>query len=206
VGKRQTASGFDSTGYVIFDDTVSDKQYARNIALVRRQYSGNAHGLINSIGVVICGYVNPVLDRFWVIDYRIYDPQGDGKNELEHLKEVLSLLVYHKKLPFQEVLIDGWYACKALMLQIEKLQKNYYCPLKTNRLVDDSLGRKPYQRIETLAWTQTALKEGKRINIRGFPKDHNVKVFRVASSTGTHRLCRANDLAQKRHFSSTTDV
>ena len=34
-------------GYVIFDDTVLDKRYARNIALVRRQYSGNAKGVIN---------------------------------------------------------------------------------------------------------------------------------------------------------------
>ena len=31
-------------GYVIFDDTVLDKRHARKIALVRRQYSGNATG------------------------------------------------------------------------------------------------------------------------------------------------------------------
>ena len=36
------------------------------------QYSGNAKGVINGIGVVTCVYVNPDLDRFWVIDYRIY--------------------------------------------------------------------------------------------------------------------------------------
>ena len=65
-------------GYVIFDDTVLDKRHARNIALVRRQYSGNAKGVINGIGVVTCVYVNPTLDRFWVIDYRIYDPETDG--------------------------------------------------------------------------------------------------------------------------------
>jgi len=41
-------------GYVIFDDTVLDKRYSFNIALVRRQYSGNAHGVIKGIGVVTC--------------------------------------------------------------------------------------------------------------------------------------------------------
>ena len=66
-------------GSVIFD-TVLDKRYARNIALARRQYSGNAKGVINGIGVVTCVYVNPDLDRFWVIDYRVYDPQTDGKS------------------------------------------------------------------------------------------------------------------------------
>ena len=50
-------------GYVIFDDTVLDKRYARNIALARVQYSGNAKGVINGIGVVTCVYVNPDLDR-----------------------------------------------------------------------------------------------------------------------------------------------
>ena len=43
-------------GYVIFDDTVLDKHYARNIALARVQYSGNAKGVINGIGGVTCVY------------------------------------------------------------------------------------------------------------------------------------------------------
>src|SRR5215213_6875427 len=33
-------------GYLVFDDTVIDKRYAQQIELVRRQYSGNAHGVI----------------------------------------------------------------------------------------------------------------------------------------------------------------
>lgn len=41
-----------SDGYVIFDDTVADKNFSFKIALVRRQYSGNAHGIIKGIGVV----------------------------------------------------------------------------------------------------------------------------------------------------------
>ena len=65
-------------GYVIFDDTVLDKHHARNIELVRRQYSGNAHGVIHGIGVATCVYVNSILDRFWVIDYRNYDHQASG--------------------------------------------------------------------------------------------------------------------------------
>ena len=70
-------------GYLLFDDTVLEKRYAKEIAIAQRQYSGNAGGIINGIGIVTCVYVNPELDRFWVIDYRIYDPRGDGKTKLD---------------------------------------------------------------------------------------------------------------------------
>lgn len=183
-------------GYVIFDDTVIDKRHARKIGLVRRQYSGNAKGVINGIGVVTCVYVNPEQDRFWVIDYRIYDPDGDGKTKLDHVSEMLSVLVYSRKLPFQSVLMDIWYATKAVMLHIEKLQKTYYCPLKSNQRVDDSLGLHPYQRIDSLTWTDTQQQGGKHIKIRGFPKTHKVKLFRVASSTGRTEYVVTNDKAQ----------
>lgn|GEM_PF-492658 len=99
-------------GYVIFDDTVLDKNYSDSIELVRRQYSGNAHSVIKGIGVVTCVYVNPETDQFWLIDYRIYDPEGDGKTKLDHVREMLSNLVYEKELPFQAVLMDAWYATK----------------------------------------------------------------------------------------------
>ena len=87
--------------------------------------------------MVTCVYVNPQQDRFWLIDYRIYDPQGDGKTKLDHLKDMLSALVYQKGLPFTGVLMDSGYATKTVMLHIEQMQKTYYCPLKTNRRVDE---------------------------------------------------------------------
>jgi len=36
--------------------------------------------------------------------------------------------------------MDSWYAAQKLMALIEQLGKIYYCPLKRNRLVDDSGG------------------------------------------------------------------
>ncbi len=137
-------------GYVVFDDTVLDKQYSHTIDLVRRQYSGNAHQVIKGIGVVTCIYVNPELDTFWLIDYRIYDPDGEGKSKLLHVQEMLSHILYHKQLPFKAVLMDTWYATKGLMEFIESLNKLYYCPLKINRQVDDSGGTESYKRIDSL--------------------------------------------------------
>lgn len=183
-------------GYVIFDDTVLDKNYSHAIELVRRQYSGNAHGVIKGIGVVTCVYVNPDTDQFWLIDYRIYDPDGDGKTKLDHVREMLQNAVYHKRLPFQAVLMDTWYATKDLMLYIESLHKIYYCPLKDNRQVDDSQGAQPYRRVDALEWSEAELEQGKRVKIKGFPKEHKVQCFRVAVTTHRTDYVVTNDLAQ----------
>ncbi len=183
-------------GYVVFDDTVLDKQHSFAIELVRRQYSGNAHGVIKGIGVVTCVYVNPERDQFWLIDYRIYDPDGDGKSKLEHVQEMLSHTVYHKRLPFQAVLMDTWYATKDLMLFIESLEKVYYCPIKNNRLVDDSGGQTAYQRVDTLNWSSLERQQGKLVKIKGFPKDHKVQCFRVVVSTHRTDFVVTNDLTQ----------
>ena len=96
-----------ASGCVVFDDTVLDKSHSSRIALVRRQYSGNAHSVIRGIGVVNCVYVNPETQQFWVIDYRIHDPEGDGKTKLHHVKEMLNNLVHHKQLAFKAVLMDS---------------------------------------------------------------------------------------------------
>jgi hypothetical protein len=183
-------------GYVLFDDTVLDKNFSFAIDLVRRQYSGNAKAVIKGIGVVTCVYVNPPLDRFWLIDYRIYDPAGDGKNKLDHVREMLANVVHQKQLPFQAVLMDTWYATHDLMLFIASLRKFYYCPLKDNRQVDDSGGASPYQRVDSLAWSAAELAQGKTIKIKGFPKDHKVRLFRVAVSTHRTDWVVTNDPTQ----------
>ena len=183
-------------GFVVFDDTVADKNFSHAIELVRRQYSGNAHTVIKGIGIVTCVYVNPELDQFWIIDYRIYDPDGDGKTKLEHVQDMLLNCVYQKKLQFWAVLMDSWYATKEIMLTIEKYGKIYYCPLKDNRQVDDSGSAQPYQRVDNLAWTEAEKQHGKVIKIKGFPGNHKVKLFRVVLSTKRTDYVVTNDMAQ----------
>lgn len=187
---------FSAQGYLLFDDTVLDKNYSHAIELVRRQWSGNAKAVIKGIGVVTCVYVNPETDQFWLIDYRLYDPDGDGKSKLDHVHEMLRNAVKHKQLPFRTVLMDTWYATQDLMLFIESLQKLYYCPLKDNRHVDDSGGTQPYRRVDSLEWSAAELQEGKRIKIKGFPKDHKVQCFRVTVSTHRTDYVVTNDGAQ----------
>jgi len=185
-----------SNAYIIFDDTVLDKRYSEDIELTRRQYSGNEHRVIRGIGLVSCVYVNPDTGQFWVIDYRIYDPDKDGKSKLDHVGEMLQGLLYQKLLPFRTVLMDSWYATKDLMQYIDKLGKYYYCPLKKNRLVDDTKGVEKYKKIESLNWSLTELEQGKIIKVKTFPKDKTVKLFRVIVSTDKTEFIATNDFTQ----------
>ena len=111
--------------YIIFDDTVLDKRYSKNIELTRRQYSGNEHGVLRGIGLVSCIYVNPDTGQFWVIDYRIYSPDSDGKTKLDHVSDMINSTVAPKKLPFRTVLMDSWYAAQKLMQLIDSLGQGF---------------------------------------------------------------------------------
>ncbi len=93
--------------YLLFDDTVADKNYSHSIEIVRRQYSGNAHSVIKGIGIVTCVYVNPETAHFWIIDYRIYDPATDGKTKLDHVREMFDHTIEHKEVEFRTVLMDS---------------------------------------------------------------------------------------------------
>ena len=181
-------------GLVVFDDTVLDKRHSRAIDPVRNQYSGNAHGIISGIGVVTCIYVNPDTDQFWAIDFRIFDPDKDGKTKLDHVEDMLKNVHYHKELPYRTVLMDSWYATKDLMLLIHKdLKKFFYCPLKNNRLVSDHIGEKPRHAVCDLAWNATELRQGKDIEIKGFPKGHLWKLFRIDVSPNRTEFVVTND-------------
>jgi len=183
-------------GYLLFDDTVLDKRHAREIETVRRQWSGNAKKVIRGIGLVNCVYVNPELDQFWVIDYRIYDPETDGKSKIDHLRDMLQNVHHHKQVPFHAVLMDTWYASRQVMRHIERLEKVYYCPIKKNRLVDETDGAVPHQHVEALSWSESDEAHGKSVHLKNFPKGHRVKLFRLVVSNDRTDYIVTNDVAQ----------
>ena len=43
-------------------------------------------------------YYNPDINKFWVIDYRIFSPEHDGATKVEHLLNMLNNAVYSKKI------------------------------------------------------------------------------------------------------------
>lgn len=182
-------------GYILFDDTVLDKRHSFSIELVRKQWSGNAKKVIKGIGVVTCVYVNPDIGKFWVIDYRIFDPERDGKSKLDHLLEMWRTILHVEQVPFRIVLMDSWYATMKVMKSIEKAKKIYYCPLKSNRQVTQSPDD-PYSRVDSLTWSENEIDEGKLVHLKKFPKGHQVKLFRIELSTQRTEYVVTNDHSQ----------
>ncbi|NES69121.1 MAG: hypothetical protein F6K24_29760 [Okeania sp. SIO2D1] len=149
---------------------------------------GNEHRVVRGIGIVNCLYFNPQRERFWIIDYRIENPESDEKSKIEHVEEMMIDVVKKNKIPVKTVLMDSWYATKRLMALIDELGKTYYCPLKINRLVDDTGGVKKYKKLEDLTWSKSELRTGKIIKIKGFPRDKKVKWFWATVSSNTNRI------------------
>ena len=182
-------------GYILFDDTVLDKNHSFAIELVRRQWSGNAKKVIKGIGLVTCVYVNPDIDKFWVIDYRIFDPARDGRSKLDHLLDMWRTILHVEQLPFRTVLMDSWYATMKVMKAVEKAGKIYYCPLKSNRQVTESPAD-DYCRVDALSWSAEEIEAGKMVHLKKFPKGHQVKLFRIAVSTHRTEHVVTNDHSQ----------
>jgi hypothetical protein len=80
--------------------------------------------------------------------------------------------------------------------RIELLEKIYYCPIKANRHVDDSEGKKKHQRVDALLWSDEDQEAGKTIHLKKMPKGHRMKLFRLVLSTERTDYVITNDLTQ----------
>jgi hypothetical protein len=96
--------------FLLADDSVQDQRYSQFIELVKRQYSGNEHGLVQGIGVVNLVHSSGAAGDFWPIDYRIYAPEADGKTQHEHFREMFLRAVTDQQIQARTILFDAWYA------------------------------------------------------------------------------------------------
>ena len=183
---------YSKSGYIMFDDTVLDKDYSHKIEMVRLQYSGNAHGLIKGIGVVNCVYYNPDVERFWLLDFRIFNPDEDKKTKIDHLFDML-VAIKSRGVKYKYALMDSWYATKEVMLQFMEDKTIFYCPLKDNRQVDDTQGKEKYKRVDGLQWSESEKETGKTVKIKDFPNDKRLQLFQVFISTNKVEYVVTND-------------
>ena len=190
-------------GYLLFDDTVIDKDHSEKIEMAQKQYSGNAHSLVVGIAVVNCVYYNPETNQFWVIDYRVYNPIADGRDKLEHMEAMLKHTIEWKKLAFRGVLMDTWYATNHLMKVIEDLKKFFYCPVQENRSVHQGVH---WTTPKYLDWDTEALEKGHAIRLKKLDKSVEVRMHRQATVTGTGGVSYTYLVTNDIHLSSETVI
>lgn len=120
-------------GYLVGDDSVLSKIYSRHNELAKKQYSGNAHRLINGIDIVNLLWTGG--DEYVPVDYRIYNKETDQKTKNDHFRDILKKA---KKRGFSPkyVLMDAWYASiENLKFITKNCEWNFICSLKSNRQV-----------------------------------------------------------------------
>ena len=163
--------------------------------MVRRQWSGNAHAVISGTGVVTCVYVNPELQRFWVLDFRLFDPERDGRSKIDHLLEMFDRALQSCAEAIGVVLMDSWYASMEVIKASEAANKVYDGPLKRNRQATQG-PEIPSQRLDTLPFDESEEPHRKLVHLKQFPKGHQVKLFGLVSSTGDTEWIVTNDLSE----------
>lgn len=165
--------------FLLCDDSVQDKQHARKIELVRKQYSGNAHGVVRGSGLI--NLLHSDGQEFWPIDYRVFDPEGDGKTKHDHFREMLIRAKSEKRLQARHVLFDTWYTCVETLKVIHRLDRIFVAPIKSNRLI--SLSREAgYVHLGQIEWTPERLEQGVSVKLKELP--FRVLLFKVVSSNG----------------------
>ena len=78
-----------SSGIIVADETVLNKNRSNKIELVRWQYSGTVHDILRGIGMLNFLWVSDNKD-VCPIDFRIWEPKEDGYTKNDHFREMLK--------------------------------------------------------------------------------------------------------------------
>jgi hypothetical protein len=120
-------------GYLIIDDTLLLKKYAKKIDLAKLQYSGKEHRVQNGICLVTLLWTNGVIRI--PVDYRIYNKDVDGKTKNDHFRDMVSAAHSRGFNPIA-VLFDSWFAGEENLQLLTTYNWKYFSRFKSNRLVN----------------------------------------------------------------------
>ena len=179
--------------FLLVDDSVQNKQYSQSIETVKLQYSGNEHGLVKGIGLVNLVHTNGFEGDFYPIDYRLYDPEADGKTKNEHFREMFKRANSEKRIKARNIAFDAWYASADNLKLIERSGWTFFTTLKSNRKV--SLSKETgYQNLEEIQWTAETRRSGHLVRIREVP--FWLKLFKLVDTNGNIEWVITNNLTE----------
>jgi hypothetical protein len=178
--------------YLVLDDSVQNKEYSKKIALVKLQYSGAEHGLVRGIGVLNLLHTSGAGHAFYPIDYRVYDPAGDGKTKNDHFLELLTRAFADKGIQARYILFDSWYASVANLKYIHRQGRIFVTTLKSNRKVSLSPDE-GYIHLDAIDWTPDRLQFGVSVKLKEVP--FRVQLFKVIAKKGEIDWVITNEVA-----------
>ena len=179
--------------FLIVDDSVQNKEYSQAIETVKLQYSGNEHGLVKGIGLVNLVHTNGAMGDFYPINYRVYNPDADGKTKNDHFQEMFKQANVNQAIKARNIAFDSWYASVDNLKMIHRSGWTFYTNVKSNRKVSvtKEVG---YQHLEELEWTREELISGKSVRIKEVP--FWLKLFKLVDTEGSIEWVITNKLAE----------
>ena len=178
--------------FLLVDDSVQDKRYSRFIALTKRQYSGNVHGMVRGIGLVNLMHSSGEAGDFLPLADRIYAPDEDGKTKNDHFLDLFDSVVAAGKILARTILFDSWYAGSTNLKRIHRAGWTFFTTLKSNRLV--SLTKESgYQGLDTLEPPPRGWSYGVEVRLKEVP--FGVKLFKLVATNGDIEWVITNHLA-----------
>ncbi|MGL4757968.1 MAG: transposase [Patescibacteria group bacterium] len=168
---------------MIINKTVLEHKNSSKIEGAYKQWSGSSHDIVMSIGLINLVYFIPKLNRFWILDCKIWDKQVDGKKETTIAHDLLKIAA-NRGVEFSTVMFDSFYASSEFLCYIAlDLHKVFYTSLPKGRMCKETNNpNSPYIPIKDLDWTDSELQNGKIVRLRETPEKLKVKLFSIASS------------------------
>nr|WP_162549988.1 transposase [Hymenobacter nivis] len=178
--------------FLLVDDSVQDKRYGRFIAVAKRQYAGNAHGMVTGIGLVNLVHSSGEAGDFLPLDYCVYAPDADGQTKNDHFLAIFDQVVAEDKLLARTILFDSWYAGSTNLKRIHRAGWTFFTTLKSNRLVSRAK-ESGYQGLDTREPPPHGWSQGVEVRLKEVP--FGVKRFKLVATNGDMEWVMTNHLA-----------
>jgi putative transposase len=119
-------------GYLILDDTVVEKPYARLVGEAAWVWSNKQQRVVFGVSLVLLIWTDG--ESRIPVGYRVW--QKDGPSKVDLALELLSHARNRLKCKPQFVLFDSWYPAKRLLKRLKDYGWYFVCQLKKNRTLD----------------------------------------------------------------------
>jgi hypothetical protein len=140
-------------GYLILDDTITQKPYAQAFEAASYVYSSSKGKAVYGYNLVLCIWTDGV--RRIVVDYKIY--RKGGLSKLDLALEMLSYARNRLKVKPKFVLFDSWYGAKKLLKRLADYGWKFITRLKKNRRIN-GVGLNKFRKLPR--WTESGTLEG----------------------------------------------
>lgn len=154
-------------GVLIFDDTIEEKPYTDESSLITWHFDHTKGRSVKGINILSCLYhgnqemniplgIEPIKKSRVVIDPTTGKERRKSlKTKNEQMRAMLDIVVHRNHVKCAYIVMDVWFAAAETLAYIKQdLQKDFVCPIKSNRLVQIGNQRdrsRGYQQVSSVS-------------------------------------------------------